>query len=568
MAYFLTRTRIILALVAAVVFVLSTLLFGVFLGFDVSKKLQRENSPQSRFVRKIIRGYGAAFLQDRPTQVAIPTNRLNLILTEYYVPLELKNGAGGMSNDNVGGVLIVDLEGKVFRFWEGRIERLDIVTPNSNVDTLRRQLKDGDLGNTQINFGHFRYNDILVHASGEDYFLLVSYSEWHAENRCFTSTLAKAPLPAGDPSEWIISEEDWTIVTRTQPCLQLYESGFGIRGAEAGGRIISRSDTEVLWTSGVYNRDDNIDKAHPEASLAQDDNSDYGKVLLVDIERRTVRTIAKGLRNPQGIDIDGLGNPLVTDHGMRGGDELNVVRDGANFGYPLVTLGTKYGGNPGGIKSYHTGHSGFDKPIVAFVPSIAPSSVLYVKNFHPNWDGNILVGGLRRKLHRVYMEDGDVLFVEPIDVGYKIRDMVQTGDGQIAIFTNDNKLIFIKPETTSVHYERFQTLLAAESDLEIRTATQSMFDGCLECHGLAENEPGRGPTLYGICRRKPGRANFTNYSGALSQAVDIWDQDSLVRFVTDPEGTAPGTSMAWEGISRPEVAELLVKNLCQLVHVP
>lgn len=559
-----TRTMKILVLVMTVAFVLSTLLFGVYLGFDLSKKLQRENSAQSRFVRKAIRGFGAAFLQGRPKQVTIQTNRLNLIFTEYFVPLELKNGAGGISNDPVGGVLIVDLAGKVFRFWEERIERLDITTPNSNVETLKRQLNDGVLGNVEINFGHFRYNDILVHTSGDGASLLVSYSEWHSEKRCFTSTLAKVPLPSGDPSEWIIAEEDWTIVTRTRPCLPLYESGFGIKGAEAGGRIISRSDTEVFWTSGIYNRDDNFDKSYPEVSLSQDDQTDYGKVMLVDIEQRTVRIFAKGLRNPQGIDVDGLGNILVTDHGMRGGDELNLGRDGSNFGYPLVTLGTKYSKQPGGLESFHTGHSGFDKPIVAFVPAIAPSSVLYVKNFHPNWDGSILVGGLKRHLHHVYVEEGEVLFVEPIDVGYKIRDMVRARDGKIVIFTNDNKLVFMEPESASLQYERFKMLLAKETDLELRDTTQDMFDGCLVCHGLAENEPGTGPTLFGICGRKPGTENFAEYSGTLSQTFDIWDHDNLVRFVSDPEGTAPGTTMAWGGIGRLEVAELLVKNLCQL----
>ena len=567
-AKFSTRTKKILVLATTAFFVSCTLLFSAYLGFDLSQKLQLEHSAQSRFVRKAVRGFGAVFLQKRPNRVVIPSNRLNLILTEYFVPLEMKNGAGGISNDNMGGILIVDLEGKIFRFWEERVKQLDISTPNSGVDTLKRQLGDGDLGSIDINFGHFRYNDILVHASGEDAALLVSYTEWHAEKRCFTSTLAKVPLPSGDPSEWVIQEDDWKIVTRTRPCLSLNESGYAIKGAEAGGRIISRSDAEVFWTSGIYGRDDIFDKAHPETSLAQDDNSDYGKVRVVVIELGTVSVFAIGLRNPQGIDIDGLGNPFVTDHGMRGGDELNAVWDGANFGFPLVTLGTKYSGKPGGIETFHTGHSGFDKPIVAFVPAIAPSSVLYVNNFHPIWDGNILVGGLKRKLHRVYIEDGDVLFVEPIDVGYKIRDMVRAGHGQIVIYTNDNKLVFIEPESASLQYDRFRSLLAEELDLELRDTTQDMFDGCLVCHGIAENQTGAGPTLYGICGRKPGTEDFTAYSGALSRAVDIWDHENLVRFVSDPDGTAPGTSMDWDGIGRPDVAELLIKNLCQLENVP
>lgn len=566
MTHWMTGQKLVLAWILAISLLIGALLIGGYVGFDLSEKLNKEQSFITRTIRKAKRGYGAIFLQGQPVQSKHPSNRLNLKLTTHAMPLELRNAGGGISADGSGGVLIMDSEGRVFRLSQGHTKRIDVIVPNSNVDALKRQLKDGALGNIDIQFSQFRYNDILLHSSDSNSYLLISYSEWHEDQLCYGSTLAKSPLPSSDPSTWSIQENDWEIIFRTEPCLKPFTLGIGIRGAEAGGRMVSWSNTEVLWTSGVYRHDDNFDKANPEVSLAQDDEADYGKVLMVDIEQNSSKTIAKGLRNPQGIDIDQNGHPLVTDHGMRGGDELNLVFDGANFGFPLVTLGTKYSKEPGGVKPFHTGHLGYDKPLISFVPSIAPSSVLSVQDFHPNWNGDILIGGLKRKLHRVYIEDGVVLFVEPIDLDLKIRDMARVADGQIALYTDDNKVVYMEPAPSLLQYETFQSLLAAEPHLELRRSTKQTFDACLECHGFEKNDLASGPTLYQACGRAPESDRNFNYSGALSANLTIWDETSIAQFVSDPEAIAPGTSMAWGGIGRSDVAELLAKSLCQLTR--
>ena len=291
-------------------------------------------------------------------------------------------------------------------------------------------------------------------------------------------------------------------------------------------------------------------------------------MLRVDVETGTIEHIAKGLRNPQGIDRDVNGAVLVTDHGMRGGDELNIVRDGANFGFPVVTLGTKYSSAPGGIRGVHGGHDGFAKPLVAFVPSIAPSSVLTIRDFHPNWDGDLLVGGLRRQLHRVYREDGAVLFVEPIDVGARVRDMTRMKDGRIAILSDDNKIVLVEPGPRSVRLAAFQSLLSEEPDPDLRTASRTVFDACLQCHGIEAHDTGARPSLYGVCGRPPGSDSAAGYSGVLPRDIKIWDQDKLVQFISDPGTTAPGTTMAWDGLDRQDVARVIARTLCQMDPVP
>ena len=230
----------------------------------------------------------------------------------------------------------------------------------------------------------------------------------------------------------------------------------------------------------------------------------------------------------------------------------------------LNATGKKYSKEPGGQYAFHSGHDGYEKPIAAFVPSIAPSSVLHVKDFHPNWNDNILLGGLKRMLHRVYLEGDDVLFVEPIDLGFRIRDMAHTNNRRIAIFTDDNKLAFVEPETSWAEYERIQSFLNLEKDDSLRVATQEAFYACLECHGFEMNEQGAGPSLFRVCGRKPDTENFRDYSGALSQAVSVWNKDALVRFISNPKAVAPGTSMSWGGTENVKIAELLAHSICYL----
>ena len=77
--------------------------------------------------------------------------------------------------------------------------------------------------------------------------------------------------------------------------------------------------------------------------VAQDMNSKMGKVLEIDLNTRDVKIISLGHRNPEGLIVTTDGTLLSTEHGPAGGDELNVIVEGANYGWPIVTFGTDYG---------------------------------------------------------------------------------------------------------------------------------------------------------------------------------------------------------------------------------
>lgn len=88
------------------------------------------------------------------------------------------------------------------------------------------------------------------------------------------------------------------------------------------------------------------DGVYADDVIAQKDEFDYGKVIEINVETRVAKQISKGHRNTQGIAIDRLGDLWTVEHGHRGGDELNRIVEGADYGWPSVTLGTRYSGLP------------------------------------------------------------------------------------------------------------------------------------------------------------------------------------------------------------------------------
>ncbi len=159
---------------------------------------------------------------------------------------------------------------------------------------------------------------------------------------------------------------------------------------------------------------------------------------------------SSGHRNPQGMAWHKRNRELwLHEHGPRGGDELNRVIIGANYGWPLVTHGREY---TGGVISEHTHAPGIEPPILDWTPSIAPSGLaIYDGQPFAAWQGNFLVGALKfQQLHRVqYESDGQVReWVLPKPQGMRIRDVRVLEDGLIyaLIDAQDGQLLRLVPE--------------------------------------------------------------------------------------------------------------------------
>jgi len=145
-----------------------------------------------------------------------------------------------------------------------------------------------------------------------------------------------------------------------------------------------------------------------------------------------------GNRNPQGLTLNAAtGVVWEVEHGPRGGDELNIIRPGRNYGWPIITYGMNYNGTPweGGI----TAKEGMEQPVTYWTPSLAVSSLaFYAGDKFPHWKGNILLGSLAfQELRRLELTADKVTHQEVLfkDVG-RLRDMIVGPDGYVYVAFN------------------------------------------------------------------------------------------------------------------------------------
>jgi len=161
-----------------------------------------------------------------------------------------------------------------------------------------------------------------------------------------------------------------------------------------------------------------------------------------------------GHRNPQGATLTPDGIFWIHEHGPQGGDEINLPRAGANYGWPVITYGENYGG--GRIGDGLTAKAGMEQPLHYWVPSIAPSGMAFLSSdrYGKGWRGNLFVGSLKFSyLDRIELSEpfgGKVLRESRllVDVGERIRDVRQGPDGLLYVLTDsrNGKLMRLLPD--------------------------------------------------------------------------------------------------------------------------
>lgn len=145
-----------------------------------------------------------------------------------------------------------------------------------------------------------------------------------------------------------------------------------------------------------------------------------------------------GHRNQQGLAIDAAtGTVWSSEHGPMGGDELNIIEPGANYGWPIATYGLDYSGAQ---ISPFTEYEGTKQPEKYWVPSIGPSGLaVYQGDLFADWKGDLLVGALAiPALHRVDVENGEIVGDERYLEGERVRDVREGPDGAIYVTTEDH----------------------------------------------------------------------------------------------------------------------------------
>ena len=223
-------------------------------------------------------------------------------------------------------------------------------------------------------------------------------------------------------------------------------------GGNAGSRVVFGPD-ETLYMS--------IGDRHQQEP-AQDMQSDKGKIVRLRddgsipddnpfVGRPKVRPeiFAFGVRNPQGLFVDRTtGTIWENEHGPLGGDELNILLPGRNYGWPLITYGKNYNGT---TISNETSRKGMEQPLAYWVPSISPSGLtVYTGDMFPGWRGNVFIGALSgAHLRRIVVERQKVVHEEALTVRplrTRIRDVRQGPDGCLYVLTERGALLRVEPE--------------------------------------------------------------------------------------------------------------------------
>jgi glucose/arabinose dehydrogenase len=137
-----------------------------------------------------------------------------------------------------------------------------------------------------------------------------------------------------------------------------------------------------------------------------------------------------GHRTPYGLAMAPDGHLWEAEHGPRGGDELNLIEKGKNYGWPLVRYAMNYNGVP--IPSFDT-RPDLTKPVIYWTPIIAPGSITFYKgNVFPQWNGSILMGGMATMtLNRIIVDGTTAKPAERWSVGHRMRDVEVAPDGTV-----------------------------------------------------------------------------------------------------------------------------------------
>lgn len=216
-----------------------------------------------------------------------------------------------------------------------------------------------------------------------------------------------------------------------------------------GARMVFLKDGTLLITSG---------EGFNFREQAQHLNSMLGKTLRINTdgsvpsdnpfvgEKNALPEIySYGHRNPQAILLSKDGKIWLHEHGPKGGDELNLIKPGLNYGWPAITYGIDYSG---AIISPYTEADGMQQPTTYWVPSIAPSGMTeYQGEVFPQWNGNLFVSALaERSVRRLTLKNGKVIAQEKLltELNERIRDIRTGPNGYLYVLTDSSSGAVLK----------------------------------------------------------------------------------------------------------------------------
>ena len=306
-----------------------------------------------------------------------------------------------------------------------------IVTQDGKKSRPVRGLPDVDYG------GQGGLGDVALHPDfASNKLIYLSYAEG-GDGGMRGAAVARAVLSEGDGNA---SLSRFEVIWRQYPKVV----GFG----HYGHRIVFDDKGYLYISSGErqkFTPAQDMQSTLGKIVRLRDDGSvpgdnpfvDYfGNDPLVDDEGVYGQVWSLGHRNPLGLAFDLDGRLLVMEMGPAGGDELNLIKRGANYGYPVVSNGDHYDGR---VIPDHDTRPEFEKPLLWWTPVVSPGNlIVYRGSLFPGWRGNALISGLSSKaIVRVELEGDSAREVERYEMGARIRSVVEGPDGALWVLEDE-----------------------------------------------------------------------------------------------------------------------------------
>ena len=290
----------------------------------------------------------------------------------------------------------------------------------------------------------FRVADVLVQETAQGVRVFASHHFWKADQHCF---VMRVSLLEGTPKAIVSgSQNTWRTVYETSahaPPVVAKRKAPYFQGIENGGRMVLFGDHQLLLTVG----DHGLNGWASNTMAAQDLSGAYGKTILIDVSTGSSEIFSLGHRNPQGLFVASSGAVWSTEHGPQGGDELNLLQRGGNYGWPLATYGVDYGTHAWPLQSVPGSHDAFIQPFYSWVPSLGVSNLVEMTGSRfANWRGDLIISSLRgRAIWRLRVRDNRVVMSERIPVDKRIRDIIVGHRGELVALTGRASIVFIEP---------------------------------------------------------------------------------------------------------------------------
>ena len=401
-----------------------------------------ENSDKVQLIKEKLKSNKVKIEKDEKVNTAYHSLNLKKVKT----PIWSKYGGIETLNNQIiyvsgeSDFFLLEKKGSKYEF-----KNLGLKKINNNKEQFVR-INNPKIGSNAEEY--FGVKDILIEKFNisQNKLLLVSSLNYIESKDCYNVSVYLSEII----NEKIFKISEWKNIFSSEKCLSInLTKKPRFSAASSGGRIVKFDNENILLSLGDFYAD-----GVNGPMLSQDLDNDYGKVIKININNKVHEIFSYGHRNPQGLYIDKNKNIFSTEHGPRGGDEINLIKKNNNYGWPYATFGTNFNSyNPSvndsdknkskrvwPLDKTNNTHEGYPKPIYSWGNTFGASNlIIYEGNYFDKWNKNLIISSLvSKQLTRMIYdyEDKRIVYVENIPVGERIRDIISLDNGKIVLLTD------------------------------------------------------------------------------------------------------------------------------------